>query len=46
MRLTEDRLALLNKDQDNALAVLIEDLKTEEGQAGGTKVILRIPIDN
>jgi ligand-binding sensor domain-containing protein/putative methionine-R-sulfoxide reductase with GAF domain len=46
MRLTEDRLALLNKGQDATLAVVIEDLKTDEGQASGTKVVLRIPIDN
>jgi len=46
MRLTEDRLALLNTAGITSAVIEVEDLKTNEGSAAGTKVILRIPIDN
>lgn len=47
MRLTEDRLALLSSGEVlMSGAIEVEDLKTDEGAAIGTKVILRIPIDN
>lgn len=45
MRLTEDRLALLNAQTQLNASVEIEDLTKENGIAGGTKVILKIPID-
>ena len=46
MRLTEDRLALLNAQSKMNASVVVEDLRTETGSAVGTKVILKIPIDN
>lgn len=46
MRLTEDRLALLNTAGIASAAIEVEDLKNTEGSAAGTKVVLRIPIDN
>jgi putative methionine-R-sulfoxide reductase with GAF domain len=45
MKLTEDRLALLNKQAKLDASVEIEDLMTEQGEAAGTKVILKIPVD-
>jgi hypothetical protein len=46
MRLTEDRLALLNSQYHANASVEVEDLKTKTGSALGTRVILKIPIDN
>lgn len=45
MKLTEDRLALLNKTSEASASVAVEDLLGEEGEAVGTKVILTIPVD-
>ncbi len=45
MKLTEDRLALINKQAKLDSAVEIEDLRNETGEAAGTKVILKIPVD-
>ncbi len=45
MKLTEDRLALLNKQAKLDASVEIEDLKSTSGEAAGTKVILKIPVD-
>ena len=45
MKLTESRLALLNKHADWNASVEIVDLMSPEGLAVGTKVILRIPVD-
>ena len=45
MKLTEDRLALLNKQARLDASVEIADLITESGEAVGTKVILKIPVD-
>lgn len=46
MRLTEDRLALLNAQTQLDASVEVEDLRTTAGSSLGTKVILKIPIDN
>ncbi len=46
MQLTEDRLALLNKNAELNASVEILDLKTEAGEAAGTRVILKIPVDS
>jgi ligand-binding sensor domain-containing protein/putative methionine-R-sulfoxide reductase with GAF domain len=44
MRLTEDRLTLLNQNAQLNAGIRIEDLKDEQGQACGTRVTLQIPI--
>jgi putative methionine-R-sulfoxide reductase with GAF domain len=44
MKLTENRLSLLNKYAKVTASVDIIDLKTEGEQAEGTKVVLKIPI--
>ncbi len=46
MKLTEDRLALLNKQAQLDASVEVEDLKTEDGTPAGTRVILKIPVDD
>jgi LytS/YehU family sensor histidine kinase len=45
MKLTEDRLALLNKQIQAEASVEVNDLMANDGEAVGTKVILKIPID-
>ncbi len=44
MKLTEDRLALLNKHAELNASIEIIDLVMETGEAGGTKVIIKIPV--
>ncbi len=44
MELTENRLLLLNQYASVHSSVEIEDLKNGEGEASGTRVILKIPI--
>ena len=44
MKLTEDRLALLNKHAELNASIEIKDLVLDNGDAGGTKVILKIPV--
>ncbi|HLP36740.1 sensor histidine kinase [Lacibacter sp.] len=45
MKLTEDRIALLNKQAKIDASVEIEDLYDMNGMASGTRVILKIPVD-
>lgn len=45
MKLTEDRLALLAKQIQAEASVEVNDIVTSNGEAAGTKVILKIPID-
>ncbi|MCG2613176.1 histidine kinase [Terrimonas sp. NA20] len=45
MKLTEDRLALLNKQIQAEASVEVLDLIASDGEPAGTKVILKIPID-
>lgn len=45
MKLTEDRLALLNKQIQAEASVEVVDLVVSDGEPAGTKVILKIPID-
>jgi LytS/YehU family sensor histidine kinase len=45
MKLTESRLALLNKHSNWGASVDIIDLKDEAGLPSGTRVILKIPVD-
>lgn len=45
MKLTEDRIALLNKQAKINASVEIEDLLDESGAPKGTRVSLRIPVD-
>lgn len=44
MKLTEDRLSLMNKHAELNASIEIIDLYTNEKQPAGTKVLLRIPI--
>jgi hypothetical protein len=44
MKLTENRLALLNKYAELNASVDIVDLKTNKNEPVGTKVILKMPI--
>ena len=44
MKLTENRLSLLNKYAELTASVDIIDLKDEGESAEGTKVVLKIPI--
>ena len=44
MKLTEDRLALLNKNATLNASIDIIDIVQDNGEAGGTKVILKIPV--
>ncbi|MBX2924593.1 MAG: histidine kinase [Chitinophagaceae bacterium] len=46
MKLTEDRLALLGKQAQMEASVEVKDLKTNDGCAAGTKVIIKIPVDS
>lgn len=46
MKLTEDRLALLNREAQFDSSVEVQDMKTQGGEARGTRVIVKIPIDN
>jgi len=41
--ITRERLQVLSKKYKQAYDLEIEDLKTQAGEAGGTKVLLRIP---
>jgi sensor histidine kinase YesM len=42
LRITTERLALLNRDESLQTNYKIEDLKDEEGNAAGTKVTLKV----
>ena len=44
MKLTEDRISLVNKHTTMNASVDIEDITLPNGQAGGTKVIIKIPV--
>ncbi len=45
MKLTEDRLALLAKHSQAEATIEVEDIRTENDEAAGTKVIINIPVD-
>lgn len=45
MKLTVDRLSLLNKETFRDATVEVFDLKNIRGESSGTKVILKIPVD-
>jgi LytS/YehU family sensor histidine kinase len=44
IKLTEDRISLVNKHAQLNASVDIIDLKLDNGQAMGTKVIIKIPV--
>jgi LytS/YehU family sensor histidine kinase len=44
LKLTQDRLSLLNKHAALNASIEITDLENEQGQAMGTRVILKIPV--
>jgi two-component sensor histidine kinase len=43
MKLTEERINLLNKNQDEKIKIEVVDLEHPDGEAGGTKVIIHFP---
>ena len=45
MSVTNDRLTILNQYQQQNIAVQITDLKDDNGKALGTRVDIRIPVD-
>jgi putative methionine-R-sulfoxide reductase with GAF domain/two-component sensor histidine kinase len=45
MKLTESRLAILNQHSNWGASVEVIDLKTADGEASGTRVILRMAVD-
>lgn len=45
MKLTENRLGLLSKHAVTENLITIEDVKDGEGNAGGTRVVLNIPVE-
>lgn len=44
MRITEDRIAILNQTQKINATCTVQDLYDAQGQAAGTQVVLRVPI--
>jgi ligand-binding sensor domain-containing protein len=44
MKLTEDRISILNKHASPNASITIIDLVAADGEPGGTKVILKIPV--
>lgn len=46
MKVTQERLDILNEKTEEDVSVKIIDLKDESGNPGGTKVELRIPFEN
>jgi ligand-binding sensor domain-containing protein len=44
MKLTEDRISILNKHASLNASITIVDLEAGNGEAAGTKVILKIPV--
>ncbi|RYZ26032.1 MAG: hypothetical protein EOP49_43920 [Sphingobacteriales bacterium] len=44
IKLTEDRLSLVNKHTTMNASVDIIDITLPDGQAGGTKVVIKIPV--
>ena len=45
MKLTESRLAILNQHSNWGASVEVVDLKSQDGEAAGTRVILRMAVD-
>ena len=44
MRITAERIAMLQHDQQTETYVTIDDLVLADGSAGGTEVTLKIPV--
>lgn len=44
MKLTEDRISILNKHHSPNASITIVDLVAPDGEAAGTRVILKIPV--
>lgn len=44
MKLTEDRISILNKHASHNASITIIDLAAQDGEPAGTKVILKIPV--
>jgi sensor histidine kinase YesM len=45
MKITEDRLKILNEINSSQLSVIITDLKNADGTSSGTKVELFVPLN-
>ncbi|MFT3701672.1 MAG: histidine kinase [Agriterribacter sp.] len=43
MKLSEDRIAILNQNNNSSTSVEVRDLTLPDGSAGGTEVLLKIP---
>jgi hypothetical protein len=44
LRITKDRIAMLQKSNGGESPVKIIDLENEDGSAAGTEVVLKMPI--
>jgi hypothetical protein len=44
VRITEERIAMLQQHKELNTAIFVKDLMLHDGTAGGTEVILKIPI--
>ncbi|MBS1975379.1 MAG: sensor histidine kinase, partial [Bacteroidetes bacterium] len=44
LRITADRIALMQKNNDNAQPIAIRDLLHADGTAAGTEVIIKMPV--
>lgn len=45
LKITSERLAILNEKANNQGGVYFEDLKDNDGVGSGTRVIIRVPVD-
>ena len=44
LKITEDRIAMLQRSVVNYRAVIINDLEHADGSAAGTEVVIQIPV--
>jgi len=44
MRITADRIALLQQQKQIQTSIVITDLVLPDGSAGGTEVLLKLPV--
>ncbi|GGA98036.1 hypothetical protein GCM10011511_21690 [Puia dinghuensis] len=45
MQLTAKRIAILNSTMKNPISTVVEDIAEQDGETGGTRVIVRFPLD-
>jgi len=46
LKITNDRLAIMNEKNNQQGGITFIDLKDEKGNPGGTKAIIKIPVDS